>query len=160
VSTTTVAEAIKDLLEAEWGLGAPIAAANIHFDVGWIDRQWIGFSDASPQIIVSGPMSSPIRFFGRELSSEDGLHMLSRGRYVVNIWLRIMAGSDGDVEEDYMELMREEVVRILNEKGCTVATPTDLTYVKPLDYGRGLHELYLTTRVLRFEISFFANWQT
>lgn len=160
MATVTVIEAISSLLSTEWNLAAPLAAANLHFDVGWIDRQWIGFSDSSPQIIVSGPIVSPIRFFGPRTTASLGHHLLSYGRYVVNIWLRIMAGTDGDLEADYMELLRVEVVRILNEKGCTVLVPAALTMVIPLDYGRALHELNQTPRVLRYEITFQANWQT
>jgi len=158
MAVTTIAEGISALLAANWGLAAPLATADIHFDVGWVDRQWIGQSNASPQVIVSGPMTSPIRYFGMETAvSAAKQHLLSYGIYVINIWLRIMAGTDGDVEEDYAEQMRNEVVRIINE-GC-ITTPTRVTYLIPRDMGRALHELDRTPRLLRFEITVQANYQ-
>lgn len=159
MATVTIAESITALLSgAAWTLAAPLAAANIHFDTGWVDRQKIGFSDPSPQIITSGPMSSPNRFFGqRTAASAAKLHLLSYGRYVINIWVRIMAGTDGDAPEDNMELLRNEVVRIINENCIT--TPTSVTYLVPLDQGRALHELDRTPRLLRFEITVQANYQ-
>ena len=158
MATVTIAESITALLVANWTLAAPLAVLDIHFDTGWVDRQWIGQSDASPQVITSGPMSSPNRFFGqRTAASAAKLHLLSYGRYVINIWVRIMAGDDGDVGEDYAELIRNEVVRIINEE-CIVL-PTGVTYLVPLDQGRALHWLDRTPRLHRFEITVQANYQ-
>jgi len=163
MATTTIAEALSSLLSTNWNLGAPLNAANIHFDVGWVDREWIGSSlanNASPQVIVSGPMMSPLRYFGKSATADAGRRLLSYSRYVVNIWLRVAAGSDGDIEEDYAFQMRDEVVRILNENGCSIATPTYVTLVVPLDRGRVLHELDKTPRLYRIEITAQVNYQT
>jgi len=108
-------------------------------------------------------MASPIRFFSPDVNpvtgaSDAGHHLLSYGIYVVNIWVRIPAGEETQTAWDVAELLRNEVVRILNENCITV--PSGVTFVIPLDYGRALHELNVTPRVLRFEITVQANYQT
>jgi hypothetical protein len=161
--SNTIAEAITALLVVQWNLAAPLAAVNIHFDTGWLDRKWLTFSSPAPQIISSGPMTSPIRFFSPDVNPgtgtpDAGHHLLSYGIYVVNIWVRIPAGEETQTAWDIVELLRNEVVRILNENCITV--PGGVTFVIPLDYGRALHELNVTPRVLRFEITVQANYQT
>jgi len=158
LSTTTIAEAITALLSSKWGLGAPLAAGDIHFDTGWVDRQWIGQSAASPQIIATGPVDSPIRHFGKKTVGAAGKHhLLSYEIYLINVWVRVPAGADGDTEEDYAESMRREVVDIINENCIT--TPSGVTYLTPLDRGRAIHERERTPRVFRFEITVQANYQ-
>ena len=154
MSTTTVAETILAELVAHWSLAAPLAAANSHFHVDWYDPKW----PDQPQITVTGPISSPNRFFGPASAAAAGLHLFSFQRFVVNIWVRVPAGEDSDDQSDYAELMRIEAVKILNEQRAGYTLPIGL--VIPLDEGRALHELDRTPRILRYEITCQVNIKT
>ena len=161
MSTTTIAEAIMALLESNWSLAAPLTAADIHFDCGWLDRQWLAFSRPSPQIIVSGPIASPNTFYGKAAAADAGLHLFAYNRYVVNVWVRLGAGEvGGGTHPDTAELLRDEVVKIINEHRCDIVTPAGITFLLPLDRGRALHELNMSPRVLRYEITVQVNQQT
>jgi hypothetical protein len=157
MSTTTVAETILAELVAHWSLAAPLAAANIHFHVDWYDPKW----PDQPQITVTGPISSPNRFFGPKVTAgvpAAGLHLFSFQRFLVNIWVRVPAGEDSDDQSNYAEQMRIEVVKILNEQRAGYTLPIGL--VIPLDAGRALHELDRTPRILRYEVTVQANYKT
>ena len=153
MSTTTVAETILAELVAHWTLANP-AAADIHFHVDWYDPK----QPKKPQITVTGPISSPNRFFGPASAAAAGLHLLSYQRFLVNIWVVVPAGEDSDDQSDIAELMRIEVVRILNEQRAGYTPPIGL--VVPLDEGRALHELDRTPRLLRYEIMIQVNDKT
>ena len=161
MSTTTIPEEVAAMLAAQWGLAAPIDAAHLHFDVGWVDRKQLRATNINAQIIVSGPIASPIRYFGPRLvagpdTMSPGLILMSFHRYSVNIWVPIPAGDETDVWRDYAEQIRYEVVRILNEQrsGYTCAK---IQFSIPLDEGIARHEIDITPRILRFEITFQVN---
>jgi len=160
MSTTTVAEQIAACLRTNWGLADPLAAADVHFDVGWVDRKQLRYK---PQVIVSGPISSPMRYFTPRIVggvAEPGLHLFSFARYVVNVWIIIPAGEESQRHADWAELMRIEVVRILNEHRCDGGCySAPLGCVFPLDYGRALHELDVTPRIIRYEVACQANYK-
>jgi len=138
--------------------GAEDRVANVHFDVGWFDSAY----DGMPQVTCYGPIAAPTRFFGPDYTAAPTmLHLLTYERYLVNIWKTIPVNTDGDTEEDYVELMRKEVIRILNvERANYAGTHADLTLVIPLDEGRALHERDRVPRLLRVEIMVQANYQT
>ena len=99
--------------------------------------------------------------FGPNYTVSNLLHLLTYERYPVNVWKTIPRGADGDAEEDYVELMRKEVVRILNtERANYAGTHADLSLVFPLDEGIARHERDRTPRLLRVEITVQANYQT
>jgi len=122
--------------------------------VDWYDPKQPG----KPQITVTGPISSPNRFFGPASAAAAGLHLLSYQRFLVNIWVVVPAGEDSDDQSDYAELMRIEAVKILNEQRAGYTLPIGL--VIPLDEGRALHELDRTPRLLRYEIMVQVSYKT
>ena len=155
MAVVTIAEAVLAVLTTNWTLGAPLAAANIHFDTGWIDREWTGATDAALQIIVTYMGDGPITYFGRLTTASRGHYLLGYLDYVVNVWVRVPAGVGGGDDQlylDYAEQLRWEVVDLLNHFGCSVATPTRTGPILPLGFGRAIHELDRTPRILRFEI--------
>ena len=157
MSVTTVAESILSELQNHWSLTGDLAAAKVHFHVDWYDPKW----PDKPQMTVTGPISSPNRFFGPKVtggSVSPGLHILSYQHFLVNCWVRIPAGEDSDDQSDYAEQMRIEAVKILNEQRAGYSAPLGLVF--PLDSGRALHELDRTPRLLRYEIAVQANYKT
>jgi len=162
MAVVTIAEAIVTVLTANWTLAAPLAAADIHFDTGWIDREWTGATDPAIQIIVTYMGVGPISYYGRVATANRGHHLLGYLDYVVNVWVRIPAGVGGADDQlylDYAEQLRWEVVDLLNHYGCSIATPVKVGPVLPLGFGLALHELDRTPRILRFEIPVLVWYQ-
>lgn len=156
MSTTTVAEAILSKIQSSWSLGAP-TSADIHFHVDWYDPKY----PLVPQITVTGPIASPIRYFGPNVVAgvpNAGLHLLSFQLYMVDIWVVVPRGEDSDDQSDVAELMRIECVKILNQQRASFALPIGLVF--PLDEGRPLHEVDRTPRLLRYSILVQANNKT
>ena len=148
-SIMTAARAILADLQTQWSLVDPLDAGNIHFHADWYDGKQI-----KPQITITGPISSPVRYFGPPAETA-GLHLLSWMKYLVNVWVRIPAGEDSTRHSEYAEQMRKEVVRILNKRRESYGLPIGL--VIPIDQGRAFHELDSTPRILRYEITVQAN---
>ena len=160
---TTIPRGIVNTLVANWALAVGLTDANhINFDTGWVDLKQLRATNITAQVIVSGPIAGPIRYFGPDVSAlgvvAPGLRLLTYHRYVVNIWVPIPPGDLRLVWDDYAEEIRFEVIRILNEQrsgfaavppGCPV-----IMFEIPLDAGRALHELDTTPRILRYEITF------
>ena len=162
MATTTIAEAVLAVLTTNWTLAAPLAVLNIHFDTGWLDREWTGATDAALQIIVTYIGEGPINYFGRVTTASLGHHLLGYLDYVVNVWVRIPAGvgeGNDQLYLDYAERLRWEVVDLLNHYGCSVADPTSVGSIFPLGFGRAIHELDITPRILRFEIPVLVWYQ-
>lgn len=157
----TIPTGIRNALVANWALAAgPTDAAHINFDTGWVDRRQLRATGITAQVIVSGPIAGPIRYFGPDVVGgvvAPGLRFLTYHRYVVNVWVPIPAGDERLVWDDYAEEIRFEVVRILNElrSGFALIPPgcPDIMYEIPLDAGRALHELDATPRILRYEVT-------
>lgn len=158
----TIPQGIMNALTANWALVAttPVGVTRIHFDVGWVDRKQLRATNITAQVIVSGPIAGSIRYFGPDVVAgvvAPGLRLLTYHRYVVNIWVPIPAGDERTVWDEYAEEIRFEIIRILNEvrsgfaaipPGCPV-----IMFEIPLDAGRALHELDVTARILRYEIT-------
>ena len=160
MATVTIPEEVSAMLVAQWGLAAPISTAEIHFDVGWVDRKWLRATNTNAQVIVSGPVASPIRYFGPHWiggvgvgALSPGLRLLAYHLYVVNIWVPIPAGDERHIWEDYAEQIRFEIVRILNEQRSGFVC-TKIMFLIPRDMGVARHELDVTPRIMRYEISF------
>ena len=156
MATVTIPEEISAMLLAQWGLLAPISIAEIHFDVGWVDQKWLRATNTNAQVITSGPIASPMRYFGPDVSAlgvvAPGLRLLSYHRYVINIWVPIPRGDLRGVWEDYAELIRFEVIRIINEQRSNF-TCAKIMFAIPLDAGIARHELDATPMILRYEIT-------
>ena len=153
MAVDTVSEQIKDMLENNWSLLGDLAVANVHFDVGWYDSRW----NTRPQVTVRHAVSPPHRVFGANVEGGHvDLHLMSFERYVVNCWVEIRPDSVGDSNEDDIEEMRREVVRIINNQWKSFPPP--LGMVVPLDMGRPLHEWNRTPRLLRYEITLQATY--
>jgi hypothetical protein len=134
----TLAGSIKTSLASNWALTGDLASTKVHFaDSGWFDSNYASY----PQIVVT-QMVEPI---GGYYSSSLHLHP----RFVVNCWLQIPRGANGTVESQYIEDMRYEVVRIINENRTMLGTNT---IIIPRDAGIPRHELSMEPRILRFEI--------
>jgi len=161
MATTTIPEEIIASLATNWALLNPLDAGHLHFDVGWVDRKQLRATNVNAQIIVSGPIASPIRYFGPDVrvlpdTLFPGLTLMSFHRYVVNIWVPIPAGDETDTWRDYAEQIRYEVVRILNEERANF-TCTKIAFEIPLDEGIARHEIDVHPRILRYEITFQVN---
>lgn len=140
------------MLENNWALASPIAAADIHWDVGWYDAHKAEY----PQITVSPlvPLGD-IEYFGESLTHQP-LHYIAREIYVINIWYRVPAGMEGDIaREERIEDMREEVVRILTTQWSSFAAP--IGAVLPRNRGRNLSLIERQARMLRIEIEVQVN---
>lgn len=153
MATDTVAEQIRDMIKANWALLGKLAVAKMEFSVGWYNSR----TPNKPQVTVRHSYAGPMKYFG---ATEENIHlnMLNHSRYVVNCWHEIRSGKSGDEEEDLIEAMRREVVQILNSKRTCFVPPIGL--VIPLDFGRALHEWDRTPRILRYEITIMANYNS
>ena len=152
---TTVAATIIDCLQANWGGGiTPVVG-----DIIWSDEWFRSRDDVRdmPQVTVTGPVSSRIRFFGPAVTGgvpAAGLHLFSFQHYRVNVWVTIPRGDytvDESIYYTYAEDMRNEIVRILNEQRCSC-------YAAPLGLAR--HEFNRTPRMIRYEILIQVNRKT
>jgi len=159
LATTTIPEEVSAMLAAQWGLASPIDTAHLHFDVGWVDQKQLRATNINAQIIVSGPVASPMRYFGPDVVAgvvAPGLRLLSYQRYVINIWVPIPYGDMRDTWDDYAEQIRFEVIRIINEQRSNF-TCAKIMFAIPLDAGVARHELDAVPRILRYEITFQAD---
>ena len=154
--TTTIPEEISAMLVAQWNPALLAPATMIHFDWGWVDQKWLRATNIDAQVIVSGPIASPMRYFGPDVSAlgvvAPGLRLLSYHRYVINIWVPIPRGDLRGIWEDYAELIRFEVIRIINEQRSNF-TCAKIMFALPLDAGIARHELDATPMILRYEIT-------
>lgn len=151
MSSDSVAEQIRDMLEENWALTGELRAHKVEFSVGWFNAN----VPDKHQITVRHLFAGPMKYFG---ATADNVHltMMNHSRYVVNCWVIVRRGESGDEGEDVIEAMRREVVQILNLKRTCFVPPVGL--VIPLDFGRALHEWDRTPRILRYEISVMANY--
>lgn len=150
-------------LVANWGLAAPVAAANIHFDSGWFDRKWLRATNTNAQVTVSGPVASPMRYFGVHWIGGVGVGALSPGMrlisyhlYAINVWVWIPAGDERYLYDGYAEQIRLEVIRIINEQRMSY-TCTKIHFAIPRDAGVARHEFDVTPQLLRYEITIQVN---
>lgn len=150
MSSDSVAEQIRDMLEENWALTGELRAHKMEFSVGWYNAK----VPDKHQVTVRHSFAGPMKYFG---ATADNVHltMMNHSRYVVNCWVIVRRGESGDEGEDVIEAMRLEVVQILNLKRTCFVPPVGL--VIPLDLGRALHEWDKTPRILRYEISVMAN---
>ena len=163
MAVTTIAETIIDCLQANWGGAIVPAVGDIIWSPEWFRSR--GNVRDEPQVTVTGPVSSRIRFFGPAVTAgvpAPGLHLFSYHHYRINVWVTIPRGAydaDDSLYYDYAETMRYEIVRILNEKRCTCyAEPLGLVF--PLDEGIARHEFNRTPRMIRYEILIQVNRKT
>jgi len=159
---TTIPQGIRNALVANWTLAAGLTDVDhINFDVGWVDLKQLRATNITAQVIVSGPIAGPIRYFGPDVSAlgavSPGLRFLTYHRYVINVWVPIPYGDLTLVWDGYAEEIRFEIIRILNElrSGFALIPPgcPTIMFEIPLDAGRALHELDATPRILRYEIT-------
>jgi len=81
---TTIPEEIYAMLVTQWGLADPVGTANIHFDYGWVDRKQLRATNTNAQVIVSGPISSNMRYFGPYWTGGHGVGAISPGMTLVS----------------------------------------------------------------------------
>jgi len=156
---TTILEEVAEMLETEWGLADPLDASHLHFDAGWFDRKQLRATNINAQIIVSGPVSSSITYFGSDVVGgvvADGLRLVNHQYYVINVWVPIPAGDERTIYDDYAEQIRFEIVRIINENRSDF-TCAKIMFALPIDAGIMRHELNAEPRILRYEITFMAD---
>jgi hypothetical protein len=153
----TVAGTIVTVLQTNWALAAPLAAANIHFDDGWYDSR---AAVLDKQVIVSHIVSPPTVFFGPNYSVDNYLNLLNFDRYAVDCWVRVKRGETGVTERDQCEDIKNEVVRILNLQRGSYAAPLGLVF--PLDYGTQLNEVDSNgvPYIMRWRVMVQANAKT
>ena len=153
----TVAGTIAAVLRNNWGLAAPLAAANIHFDEGWYDSRG---TILDRQVIVSHVVSPTHMFFGPNHAVDNYLNLLNFDRYAVDCWVRIPRGQDGATEQEQCEDIKNEVVKVLNLQRENYVAPVGL--VLPLDYGTQLNEVDANgvPRVMRWRVLIQANAKT
>ena len=153
----TVAGTIAAVLQANWALVAPLAAANIHFDDGWYDSR---ASIIDRQVVVSHIISPTTRFFGPNHAVDNYLNLLNFDRYAVDCWVRVRRGEDGVTERQQCEDMKNEVVRVLNLQRNNYVAPIGMVF--PLDYGTQLNEVDASgvPYMMRWRVMVQANAKT
>lgn len=153
----TVAGTIATVLRTNWGLAAPLIAANIHFDEGWYDSR-AGVLDR--QVIVSHVSSPTHMFFGPNHAVDNSLNLLNFDRYAVDCWVRIPRGQDGATEQQQCTDIKNEVVRVLNLQRNNYVAPIGMVF--PLDYGTQLNETDMNNVpfMMRWRVSVQANAKT
>lgn len=147
--TESISKTIIDDIYAEWALLTPLSKTEIHWEPGWYNPDYPNM----PQITVNFLVSDPTEWFHGYTSP---MRYISRDGYLLNIWVPIPAGSDGDDEEKYVSQMQEEAFRALVAITSTPASP--IGRVLPINRGRALNELNRTPRLLRWEIPFWVNY--
>ncbi len=153
MAVETVAEQIRNMIANNWSLLGNLVAVKVHFDVGWYDAKY----STRPQVTVRHLMTPMHRFFGPDVEGGHvGYNIMAFERHIVNCWLEIRRGMDGNVAENQIDEMRREVVRIMNNQ-CK-SYPPPLGLVIPLDQGLALHEWDRTPRLLRYEILVQATY--
>lgn len=151
MATDSVATQIKDMLENNWSLVGRLLASEMHFEAGWYNADWSN----NPQVTVTRLLSGDLEYFGRTIGHAD-MHYISRDIYAVSIWLSVPSGSDGSEEETDLDLIINEIIRILVNQTSSFAPP--LGRVLPVNRGRTLSVFNQTPRLVRWEIPVWANY--
>ena len=151
MATESVAMQIKDMLENNWSLTGDLAVAEMRFEAGWYNADYAN----NPQVTVSPLLSGDMEYFGKTLDHND-MHYISRDVYAVSIWFMIPSGSEGANEETNLDLIKNEIIRILINQ--TSSFPPPLGRVLPINRGRNLSMFNRVPRLLRWEIPVWANY--
>ena len=146
----SVATQIKDMLENNWSLLGDLAVAQMRFEAGWYNADY----SENPQVTVSPLISGDLELFHRTVD-DINMKYIARNQYAVTIWLKIESGDEGATEEQNVDLIKNEIIRILINQ--TSSFPPPLGRVLPVNFGRNLSQINQVPRLLRWEIPVQAN---
>lgn len=142
----TLEGSIRAALVSGWSLtGEAEVTKKVVFPTkNWHDSDYL----SQPQITVTHLAEGSGKFF---TGTADGrLLMHTNPLYLVNVWVPIPRGANGDAETVLIEQLRVEVNRVILAAKSSVA---DFRPLVPKDSGRPLHELDREPRILRYEIT-------
>jgi len=133
-------------LQARWGLGAPVAAANITWSEDW----WNPDFPDRPQISISDVASPRLEAY----NTGGSVTYKYRPVYYVNCWQQVARGGPGTQEMANVQAMRQEVARVFRT-GKVLGWGGSLPFgvALPLDAGTPLHDRTVTPRVLRYQLT-------
>jgi len=146
----TLAGTIVNYLIANWGVGMIPPLNMIHFDEGWYDGTAGQGRDA--QIVVS----DSIRPIGQMFTGGGTVYTRTYPRFAVNCWYREPRGYKGTLNLGSINAMRDEVVRIVQAGWRSIFSGFNRICIN-LDEGVPLHEVDVTPRIMRYEITLMAT---
>ena len=146
----TWAGTIVNYLIANWGAGVIPPLNRVHFDEGWYDGKAGQGLDA--QIVVS----DAIRPVGQRFTGGGTLYSRNYPRFSVNCWYREPRGYLGTLNLGSINAMRDEVLRIVQTGWRSIFSGYS-RICSPLDEGVPLHEVDVTPRIMRYEITLMAT---
>jgi len=146
----TLAGTILAYIEANWAVGVSPKANEIVFHESWYEAK-VGMGPLA-QITVT----DFVRPVGQMFTSQGTLHSRTYPRFLVNCWHREPRGYRGIVNMGKINAMRDEVLRVIQAGWRGVFAGAGRICI-PLDEGRPLHEVLVTPRIMRYEITLMAT---
>lgn len=146
----TQAGTILNYIQAQWGIGMSPAASEIVFHEAWYDAK-VGMGPLA-QITVT----DFVRPVGQMFTGGGTLYSRTYPRFLVNCWYREPRGYRGTLNMGSIDAMRDEVLRIVQAGWRAIFAPAGRICI-PLDEGRPLHEVLVTPRIMRYEITLMGT---
>jgi len=145
----TQAGTILNYLQANWAAVSP-AASEIVFQEAWYDAK----SGMGPLAQIT--VTDFVRPVGQMFTCRGTLHSRTYPRFLVNCWYREPRGYRGTLNMGSIDAMRDEVLRVIQAGWRSVFSGAGRICI-PLDEGRPLHEVLVTPRIMRYEITLLAT---
>lgn len=146
---------ILNYLQAQWGAGMSPALNEIIFHESWFDAK----RGMGPKAQIT--VTDFVRPVGQMFTSQGRLDSRIYPRFLVNCWYREPRGVLGTLSMGSIDAMRNEVLRIIQAGWRVIFAGSgragDDRICIPLDEGRPLHELIVTPRIMRYEITLLAT---
>ena len=146
----TLGGTILDYLQANWGAGMSPALNEIIFHESWYDAK------AGMGPLAQITVTDFIRPVGQMFTTGCTLYSRTYPLFLVNCWYREPRGYLGTLNMGSIDAMRNEVIRVVQAGWRLIFAGAGRICI-PLDEGRPLHELIVTPRIMRYEITLMAT---
>ncbi|GAG98894.1 unnamed protein product, partial [marine sediment metagenome] len=123
-------------------------ASEIVFHEAWYDAK----AGMGPEAQIT--VTDFVRPVGQMFTGGGTLHSRTYPRFLVNCWYREPRGYRGTANMVKIDAMRDEVLRIIQEGWRAIFAGRICI---PRDEGRPLHEVLVTPRIMRYEITLMAT---
>lgn len=146
----TLGGTILNYLQANWDADMSPRAREIVFHEAWYDAK----AGMGPEAQIT--VTDFVRPVGQMFTGGGTLRSRTYPRFLVNCWYREPRGYRGTLNMGSIDAMRDEVLRIIQAGWRAVFAPAGRICI-PLDEGRPLHEVLVTPRIMRYEITLMAT---
>lgn len=148
----TLAGTILNYLQANWGAAMSPAVSEIIWHESWFDAK----RGMGPEAQIT--VTDFVRPVGQMFTGGGGGSLFSRTypRFLVNCWFREPRGYLGTLNMGSINAMRDEVLRVVQEGWRAIFSGFGRICI-PRDEGVPLHEVDVTPRLMRYEITLMGT---